>query len=145
MGPRARRRLVVAGIAALIVAGGATAYAVTCSGGGGTDPTKEVYGTFGAFGVDSGSTPAQVRAKLGEPDRKRAGCWIYGVHGTSFHGSPVLPQISGIVAVRYCFLDGVVSVVEDHWRKVKGKDPFPTPWVGPLSFGCGGKPCTLPQ
>jgi hypothetical protein len=130
---------VAGGIAALAIAAATTAYTLTHSHSG--HAAGEVYGTFGSFGVPSGSTPKEVLARLGPPDRKRGGCWIYGVSGHTFHGVKILPQIAGIDAVRYCFYGGVVSIVEDHWRKVNGLDPFGEPWVGPMSFGCGGKPC----
>ena len=149
MGPRARRRLVIGGIAALTIIGGITALLVTRSGspnrsGNEKQTPTEVYGTFGAFGVSYGKTARDLVAQLGVPDRKRHGCWTYRINGGSFNGIKLLPQIAGMDAVRYCFYSGVVATIEDHWRPGTG-DPSPNPWIPPLQFGCGGQPCHAPQ
>lgn len=142
MGARARRRLAIAGIAALIVASAVTALVITQSG---SHASKEVFGTFGAFGVTDGMRSAEVLARFGAPDQKRSGCWIYRIREGTFHGIKLLPQVAGIDAVRYCFYGGVVTVIEDHWRLVNGISAFGQPWIAPLTFGCGGKPCQRSQ
>lgn len=134
-----------AAIASLLIAGGAVAFVMMSSHSG--HAAGEVYGTFGSFGIPSGATSKEVLARLGAPDEKRDGCWVYRVNGKTFHGTRILPQIAGIDAVRYCFWStvGVVSNVEDHWRPVNGLNPFAHPWMAPIEFGCGGEPCATPQ
>lgn len=143
MGPRARRRLTIGAGAVAIAAGAVTALLVT--GSGGSSPSrstsqtpKEVYGTFGAFGISYGTTARQLLARLGAPDQEAGGCWIYRIRGATFHGNKILPQIAGMQAVRYCFSFGVVQTIEDQWR---GPHPFGKPWVPPTTWGCGGGPC----
>lgn len=144
MGPRARRRLTIGVVALLVLAGAITAVLITGSGGPSrstpsrTSP-KVVYGTFGAFGISYGWRPQQVLTLLGAPDQKAGGCWIYRIRGATFHGNKILPQIAGMDAVRYCFSEGVVQTIEDHWVNARG--PFGKPWVPPTTWGCGGGPC----
>ena len=146
LGPRARRRLAAAAVAAAVVAVGATLY-FTHSSGHTAAPAKEIYGTFGAFGVSDGSTHKQLLAKLGAPDAKRAGCWIYKIHGDTFHGMKLI-QLPYVDAVEYCFYGNVVSDIEDHRTYpaavIKRFGPQ-KPWSPPLTYGCGGKPCHAPQ
>lgn len=146
MGPRARRRLAAAAIALVAVAIGATVYA-TQSGGHSSGPPKEIYGTFGAFGVSYGTTGKQLLAKFGPPDAKRGGCWIYRIHGDTFRGIKLI-QLPYVDGVRYCFYGKVVSEIEDHRTYpaavVKRFGPE-KPWSPPLTYGCGGKACHPPQ
>ncbi len=146
MGPRSKRRLrtgaIVLGVAAVAWAGLLLFFGRANQNSHNGNTAGEVYGTFGSFGIPSGSTSKEVLARLGPPDQKRGGCWIYRVNGDTFHGTKILPQIAGIDAVRYCFFGGdVVSTVEDHWRPVNGRDPYPHPWMAPMVFGCGGQAC----
>lgn len=151
MGPRNRRRLttggIVVGVAAVAVAGLLVFFGRVSQHSRNGHAVGEVYGTFGSFGIASGSTAKEVLAKLGPPDEKRSGCWIYRVSGPTFHGTKILPQIAGIDAVRYCFGfgNGLVSDVEDHWRPVNGQNPYRYPWMAPMEFGCGGRACAARQ
>lgn len=147
MGPRAKRRLAHIAIAALIIAAGVTAFLLTRSGSSSPGrsskagpSSKEVYGTFGAFSIVSGMHANEVTALLGEPDQKRNSCWVYRIHGETFHGIKVIPQIAGMDAVRYCFYAGVVAMIEDHWRNGT-YDPQIGPWQAPVTYGCGNGPC----
>jgi hypothetical protein len=136
MGPRARRRLVAASGVVLLTAAGVAGFFVTHSGS--SHSVKEVYGTFGTFGVSYGSTGKQVVARVGTPDQKHGSCWIYRVRNATL-GSVTLPQqVAEIDAVRYCFAEGIVSVIEDHWPSGSG---WPHPWDPPVTYGCGGKKC----
>jgi hypothetical protein len=138
MGPRARRRLAtVTGVVLLAAAGGVT-YWMTHSGGR-SHSTKEVYGTFGDFGVSYGTNERQLRAQVGTPDRKRNGCWIYRVRHATLGGSKLPQEVAAIDAVRYCFSEGVVSDIEDHWPPGFGWKT----WNPPITFGCGGKKCVV--
>ena len=101
---------------------------------------KEVYGTFGAFGVADGARGSQVLRRFGAPDQKRNSCWIYRIRGGMFHGIKIIPQIAGMDAVRYCFYDGVVAIIEDHWRPGT-YNPQLGPWTAPVTYGCGDGPC----
>src|SRR6476469_8840978 len=94
VGRRAKRSVVAGAVVAVVIAGGAVAYTLMDSHG--SHAAREVYGTFGSFGVASGSKPEEVIARLGPPDKKYGGCWIYRVSGHSFHGNKILPQIAGI-------------------------------------------------
>jgi hypothetical protein len=152
VGVRAKGKLAIGAVAALSVAGAVAALTATHSGmshhGGGRSHTrpqssKEVYGIFGAFGISYGTRPRQLLARLGAPDRKRAGCWIYRIRGGTFHGFKLIPEIARMDTVRYCFFSGVVSIIEDHWRPAHPGSPDPQPWIAPLEFGCGGRPCKL--
>jgi hypothetical protein len=129
---------VAGAIAAVATAGGAIAYTVVNSHSSHVE--REVYGTFGSFGVPSGSEPKEVLARLGPPDKKRGGCWIYRVSGHTFHGTKLIPQIAGIDAVRYCFYSGVVAIIEDHWRPGT-YNLQQGPWQAPVTYGCGDGPC----
>ena len=147
MGPRARRRLAYAAIAALVIAAGVAAFLVTRSGSSSPDrpskadrSSKEIYGTFGAFNIVSGMHANQVAARLGAPDQTRNSCWIYRIHGETFHGIKIIAQIAGMDAVRYCFYDGVVAIIEDHWRKGTYNTQI-GPWQAPVTYGCGNGPC----
>ena len=138
MGPRAKRRAALAaGIAVLAAGAGIAVYATHLPG---ASAAKEVYGTFGAFGVSYGDTRTQLVARVGRPDRKRNGCWIYDVHDARLGDSTVPAQVGGMDAVRYCFAEGVVSVIEDHWPPRSG---WPHPWIPPVTYGCGGKKCVV--
>ena len=144
-GRRARRKLGFAAIAAMIIVGAAI-MAVALPGrssrsGSHNQSSKEVFGTFGAFGVAYGTHGTQLLARFGAPDQKRNGCWIYRIHGTTFRGIKLIPQIVGMDAVRYCFFSGVVATIEDHWRPGMQKSPEPGPWTAPVTYGCGGKSC----
>lgn len=146
MRARAKRRLAIGTVAAVIIVGAVVVFVVAWSGSSGrngsqSQTSKEVFGTFGAFGISSGMHGRELAARLGEPDQKRNSCWIYRIHGKSFHGIKIVPQTAGMDAVRYCFFSGVVAIIEDHWRKVNGKDPYPEPWTAPITFGCGSRPC----
>lgn len=146
MSVRARSKLGVAGIAALIIACTVAVFVLARSPGGKasgspTQSINDVSGIFGAFGIAYGTTRSALAARFGEPDRKRDGCWIYIIRGGTFHEMKLLPQIGSMDAVRYCFFDAVVSLIEDHWRPGQKKSPAPVPWAPPLEFGCGGKPC----
>lgn len=146
MGLRTRRRLIVGGITAVIVVFAAAVFVFARSPGGsasrGPDrSTSVVYGIFGAFGIAYGTTPRQLLARAGEPDRKSNGCRTYVIRGGTFNGIKLLPQIAGMDAVRYCFFDGVVSIIADHWRPGQKRSPAPGPWTPLLEFGCGGRPC----
>lgn len=146
MGPRARRRLAAAAVAAVVVAGAAV-YLTQSGGGHKPTPVKEVYGTFGAFGISDGTTPKQLLAKFGAPDRKHGTCWIYDIHGDTFRGQKLI-QLPYVDGVEYCFYGNVVSDIEDHRTYpasvVKRFGPQ-KPWSPPLTYGCGGKPCHAPQ
>ena len=136
MGPRARRRLATASGIVLVAVGAGAAVSVTHSSTHSTG--KEVYGTFGAFGVSYGWTANHVRAQVGAPSRKRNACWVYDVRNATLGGTKLPAEVGEIDAVRYCFAEGVVSVIEDHWPPGSG---WPHPWNVPVTFGCGGKKC----
>ena len=104
-------------------------------------PSKPVYGTFGAFGVAYGAHGKQLLARFGTPDQKRNGCWMYRVSGDAFHGIKLNPQTAGMDAVRYCFYSGVVALIENHWPSgIRNQLPSGK-WMAPLTYGCGGGPC----
>ena len=107
----------------------------------------EVYGMFRQLRHPEWLYIVEVLARLGPPDQKRGGCWIYRVNGQTFHGTKILPHIAGTSAVRYCFFggDGAVSTVDDDWRPVNGRDPYQYPWMAPMVFGCGGQACVTPR
>ena len=148
MGARAKRRLAVGTIAALVIVGAVAVFVIASSGssrrnGSPTDTAKPVYGTFGAFGITYGARRSQVRARFGAPDQKRNGCWIYHVSADAFHGIKLSPQTTGMDAVRYCFFSGVVAVIENHWPPGIRNHKKGGEWLAPLTYGCGGGPCKL--
>jgi hypothetical protein len=146
MGARARRRLVIASVAVSVIVGAVVVFVVAWSGSASHDgkesqPSKEVYGTFGAFGVAYGVRPSQLLKRFGAPDQKRNGCWIYRI-GDTFRGIKLNPQTAGMDAVRYCFYSGVLAIIEDHWPPgVRNHLPSGA-WYAPMTYGCGGGPCS---
>lgn len=155
MSTRAKRRLALGTVAALVTIGAVAVLVIAWPGSssrsGSNSQTseqtsKEVYGTFGAFRVAYGVRGSRLLKGFGAPDAKRGGCWIYRIRGgASFHGVKLIPQIAGMDAVRYCFFSGVVAMIEDHWRPGMHNSPDPEPWTAPVTFGCAGKPCQLQQ
>lgn len=148
MGPRARRRAAHVGVASLVIGVAVTSFLVTHTGRSSPDrssrtsqPSKEVYGTFGAFGVSYGTHRTELLARFGEPDQKRNSCWIYRVSRTSFHGIKLNPQTVGMDAVRYCFYGGAVAIIENHWPPGIRNHSQSGKWLAPLTYGCGGGPC----
>lgn len=134
-------------LAVVIAAGAVGAFFATRSGGPSpsrnrSPAQKEVYGTFGAFGVSYGTSARQLFARLGAPDQKQGSCWMYRIRGGRFNGIKLLPQIAGMDAVRYCFYSGVIATIEDHWHP---PHPVGKAWLPPLTFGCGGGPCHAAQ
>jgi hypothetical protein len=105
---------VTAAIASLLIAGGAVAFVMMSSHSG--HAAGEVYGTFGSFGIPSGATSKEVLARLGAPDEKRDGCWVYRVNGKTFHGTRILPQIAGI--------DAVGTALEHCRRRIQRRRPL---------------------
>ncbi len=145
MGARAKRRLAIGTLVGLVIVGAVVVFVVAWPSSSGrnqshSQSSKEVYGTFGAFSIVSGMHANEVIARLGEPDQKRNDCWIYRIHGETFHGIKILPQIAGMDAVRYCFYVSVVAMIEDHWRKGT-YNPQIGPWQAPVTYGCGNGPC----
>lgn len=146
MGAGLKRRLAISAVVVLVIAAAITGLVLATSGSSSssqstTQTSKEVYGVFGAFGITDGMRESQVLARLGPPDHKRNGCLVYRVHGQTFHGFNLHPQLTGVDAVRYCIYVGVVSVIEDHWHPVNGAPLVGYPWSAPMQYGCGGKPC----
>jgi hypothetical protein len=143
MRPRAKRSLALVAIPVLGIVGAVVVFAVASSrssGRGGSTSFKEVYGTFGAFGVAYGARESQLLTRFGSPDQKRNGCWIYRIRNGEFHGIKLIPQIAGMDTVRYCFYTGVVAVIEDHWRPGT-YNAQQGPWLAPVTWGCGNGPC----
>lgn len=154
MGARAKRRVAIGTVATLVTVGAVVVLLLAWSGSSSRSgsksqtseqTSKEVFGTFGAFGVAYGARGSRLLTRFGAPDQKRGGCWIYRIRGGAFHGIKLIPQIAGIDAVRYCFYSGVVATIEDHWRRGMHNSPDPGPWTAPVTFGCAGKPCQLQQ
>jgi hypothetical protein len=153
MGARAKRRLAIGAVATLVTVGAVVALVVAWSGSSSRgsqtqtakQTSKEVFGTFGTFGVAYGVRGSQLLRRFGPPDQKRDGCWIYRIRGGAFHGIKLIPQIAGMDAVKYCFYSGVVAIIKDHWRPGIHNSPEPEPWTAPVTFGCAGKPCQLQQ
>ena len=148
MGARAKRRLAIGTLAGLVIVGAVVVLVVAWPSGSGRNASrsrssKEVYGTFGAFGVAYGARGRQLLTRFGRPDRKRNGCWIYRVDGDAFHGIKLNQQTAGMDAVRYCFYSGVVAIIENHWPPgIRNHSPSGK-WLVPLTYGCGGGPCKL--
>jgi hypothetical protein len=152
MGARAKRRLAIGTVATLVSVGAVAVLVIAWSGSSSRSgsqsqtskqTSKEVYGTFGTFGtfgVVYGVHGSQLLARFGAPDQKRHGCWMYRIRGEAFHGIKLIPQIAGMDAVRYCFYNGVVAIIKDHWRPGT-YNPQLGPWTAPVTYGCGGGPC----
>jgi hypothetical protein len=149
MRARAKRRLALGTVAGLVTVGAVAVLVIAWPGSSSRSgsqsktskqTSKEVYGTFGTFGVAYGVHGSQLLEEFGAPDQKRGGCWIYRIRGGEFHGIKLIPQIAGMDAVRYCFYIGVVAMIEDHWRPGT-YNPQLGPWTAPVTYGCGGGPC----
>jgi hypothetical protein len=152
MGARAKRRLAIGTVATLVTVGAVIVFVIARSGSSShsgsrshnsEQTSKEVYGTFGTFGVAYGVHGSQLRRRFGAPDQKRGGCWIYHIRAGAFHGIKLIPQIAGMDAVRYCFYSGVITTIEDHWRPGMHSSPQPESWTAPVTYGCGGGPCKV--
>jgi hypothetical protein len=152
MGARAKRRLAIGTVATLVTVGAVIVFVIARSGSSShsgsrshnsEQTSKEVYGTFGTFGVAYGIRGSQLLTRFGAPDQKRNGCWIYRIHGDAFHGIKLNAQTAGMDAVRYCFYSGVVAIIENHWPPGIRNNSQSGAWLAPLTYGCGGGPCKL--
>lgn len=105
--------------------------------------SKEIFGTFGAFGIAYGTRASRLLARFGTPEQRNNGCWIYRVRGGSFRGIKLSAQEAGMDAVRYCFFSGVVAIIENHWPPGVRNNSLSGEWLAPLTYGCGGGPCKV--
>jgi hypothetical protein len=152
MRARAKRRLALGTVAGLVTVGAVAVLVIAWPGSSSRSgsqsktskqTSKEVYGTFGTFGVAYGVHGSQLLARFGAPDQKRNGCWIYRIYGDAFHGIKLNAQTAGMDAVRYCFYIGVVAIIKNHWPPGIRNNSQSGVWLAPLTYGCGGGPCKL--
>jgi hypothetical protein len=124
LGPRARRRLVAAGVAVTIAVLVIVGVALTGSAHHKTGPGSFLQSTPASKRyLDDrnqlifGMTHQQVRRLVGPPVKIVAGCWQYAKY---FVLVPHQPKYA--TADELCFLDGKYSI-QHFWRNGKWGDP----------------------
>jgi len=137
----------LAALAAVVVIGGVVYHATHA----GSHPTKQVNDDLplgeNNLGVAYGARPEQVLRRLGHPNRKQAGCWIYDAPDGKVNGHATL-QGAGVDAMKYCFAEGatgglVVTRIEWHYKaSTYHKVHYPAAWGQPEYIGCNTQhPC----
>lgn len=122
--------LAVAGVATYHVAGPASSTASKRS-------ARYRIGEDNA-GIPYGTRPQQVLQRLGRPERKEAGCWLYRAHAAKINGVGIDPSVD---AMKFCFADGVVSFIYSHYVAVTiHKRHYPAIWSVPLNIEPHGQP-----
>lgn len=132
-GPRARRRLVwIVGVAlgAVVLAGVIRPFTTSS---GSSPRQKEALGAPEDLGIPYGASPSQVLRRLGRPNGKRPGCWIYRVR----NGAQEIGDGFGqwVDAVEYCFAEGptggrAVSLIQSHFvARTIGRKRYPADWA----------------
>lgn len=128
LGPRARRRFAWLSVVALAAVGIGAFYAATSVG---RNSKQEAIPTMN-LGIPYGTTPRQLLARLGPPDRRRGNCWTYAAHAGSVRSIYAGEYTD---AVRFCFVAGIVSDIHDHeiaytyhHIRIRAK------WILPLTF-----------
>jgi hypothetical protein len=133
IGPRATRRFVwVVGLAIGVAVFAGAIRHLTRSSHPASNHAKETLGAPENLGVPFGASPAKVVARLGQPNAKQAGCWIYGVKD----GAKEIGNGFGqwIDKVKYCFSEGatggqVVADISSHMVAHRiGKKHYPAGW-----------------
>lgn len=146
---RARTRIGIAiGVVVILAAVGAGVY-LTRSGSHSTSapagkPNRDGFqGNFngGEFAISDGMKPKDVLDRLGPPNVKSGPCWIYRIHKGQLAGYTTEPIYD---AVRFCFLEGVVSHIEDLQRGQWLVPEYVSPPVCTQMYGadlstCAGK------
>ena len=99
----------------------------------GSQAPKEQQKAVGSMnlGLVNGAKQQQVLHRLGRPTSKQGRCWIYRTNAGRYNGTYVGKYID---AVRFCFIGGVVSDIEDHWIAVTN---LPPSWRAPVVFSSG--------
>lgn len=138
-------RLALAVVVVLAVVGAAL-YGVHSSKHGTSAPTVTVNrdgfpGNFngGEFGVADGMKPAEVLHRFGSPATKSEGCWVYPIRNATFAGYATERSYD---AVRFCFLEGVVSRIEDHAQGRWDVPEYVSKPACPSLYGAESTACT---
>ena len=147
MTPRSRLRIAITATVVL-AAVGAGAYLTQSSSHSAKPPTAKLnrdgfQGNFngGEFGISDGMKPKEVLDRIGRPNVRSGPCWIYRIHDGRFAGYTTERIYE---AVRVCFLEGVVSHIEDLQRGQWLVPEYVSPPVCTQMYGadlstCAGK------